>query len=149
MLPKICNIMINNKPVSFSNTNYQIFIILTSISLALIFIFASLLLDFNWKGFSSGLCVYILLNLLIIHPYKYVISDNNLRYRFLLRKARIINIDDIIELDVSKNKWLSCTYLPAGFKTPTYERIRLNKNKMDIFREELMKRNPRIQILYT
>lgn len=138
----------NKSSVSFSNINFQVFKITAVIFIVAVLIMMLLPTKINWMGTGMGAGFYLLLVGPFLHPRQFVLTEDKLIYGYLFGNKKIINVKDIVTIDISKVKRLSFSYLPAGFTTPSIQNIRLKENDMKLFQEELLKRNPNIEIVY-
>lgn len=146
---KFNNIM-KNQGLIFSNRQYkQIFIVLAIIPVLLLPLYFLLP-----KGFFSGLfaaVLYLLIYVPImfaIHPKQYILKNGVLILNFLIRKNKVIAVEDITSIDVSGMKCLIIKYNKEGFVTPSSIKVIIPEIDLRVLQEELMKQNPGIEIVY-
>lgn len=96
--------------------------------------------------FAFYLPIYTLI-MLYVHPRQYVLKDNQLILRRVGFKDKAIALNDITSLNVSKMICLNLRYKTSTDKKGFIKMI-IPELEMRQFQEELMKRNPAMEIIY-
>ena len=68
---------------------------------------------------------------------------------FLIKKNKVIAVEDITSIEVLGMKSLNIKYNKKGFVTPSSIKMIIPEIDLWILQEELMKQNPGIEIVYT
>lgn len=97
-------------------------------------------------GLMFFLPVY-LLGVFYAHPRQYVLKDKQLILRRVWFKNKVIEINDITSLNVSKMTCLNLRYKTTSDKKGFIKMI-IPELEMRLFQEELMKRNSAMEIIY-
>lgn len=78
-----------------------------------------------------------------VHPRKYILQDNQFIFDHMFFKNKVINISDITSIDSSKNNYM---YLRSDVEK-SFFKITISKSDMSALREELVNRNPLIELI--
>ena len=78
-----------------------------------------------------------------VHPKQYVLKDNQLILRRVWFKDKVIEINDITGIELSKINCLNLRY------NRSFQKLIIPELEMRLFQEELMKSNPSIEIIYS
>lgn len=137
--------MNNNQELVFRNRQFSqlkwVLLITPLLILAVYFLLPSGIIS-ALIFFIFYMPIYIII-MFYVHPKQYVLKDNQLILRRVWFKDKVIEINDITGIELSKINCLNLRY------NRSFQKLIIPELEMRLFQEELMKSNPSIEIIYS